>query len=480
MISFLRQIFEVNRFIILSVYGQVFFVLGIAIGVQSRRHSRLALARNFPWLAAFGIAHALHEWGDLFIPLQSFYLPPALVNLLRALQVALLASSFGLLFQFGVEMLRPLKGKWIAFRLLPLGLLTAWGWWAYMILLPLSKDIMEWHATVNALARYLIGLPGGLLAAYSFYRQKRVLASVQWIKPRLLRFFDLATLCLVLYGIAGGLIVPPAPFFPANRLNTQLVERALLVPVEVWRGLVGLMLTLAVIRILDIFRIEIDRQLAFMEEQAVLLHERARIGRELHDGTLQSVYAVGLLLRSLERECKRRNVDRVLELTHQSIEMLDRAIAEMRQYIGTLRAQPTVKSVVQGLEELVKQGPLQHLAEVELQVDIPENRTLEPSQVGHILAIVNEALSNVARHAEAQHVRIKAEATPEGLCIQIADDGRGFTQDYVQGYGLRTMYERTRLLNGTLSIVSTPGRGTTLTLKIPWEQKDEALTVVSG
>ena len=78
----LAELFETNRVIVLTVYGQVFFVLGLAIALQSLKRSTLALARPLPWLAAFGIVHGFHEWGYLFIPIQSGYLPPSLTEAL--------------------------------------------------------------------------------------------------------------------------------------------------------------------------------------------------------------------------------------------------------------------------------------------------------------------------------------------------------------------------------------------------------------
>jgi TRAP-type C4-dicarboxylate transport system permease small subunit len=103
-----REFFDLNQTIILFVYGQVFFVLGLAITWQSRRHSRLDLARSLGWLGAFGLAHGLHEWGDIFIPIQAEYLSQGWIETLLLLQVCLLALSFAFLFQFGVETLRPL------------------------------------------------------------------------------------------------------------------------------------------------------------------------------------------------------------------------------------------------------------------------------------------------------------------------------------------------------------------------------------
>lgn len=122
----LRGWFAANRPLIFFVYGQVFFVMGLAIALQSRRYSRLDLARDLRWLAGFGIAHGLHEWGDLFIPIQAAFLPPAFVHTLRSAQNILLAVSYLCLLQFGVELLRPRpQGPGWA-RLAPAALFFVW------------------------------------------------------------------------------------------------------------------------------------------------------------------------------------------------------------------------------------------------------------------------------------------------------------------------------------------------------------------
>src|SRR5215510_1715264 len=105
----LREFFALNRPLVLFVYGQTFFTLGLAIFLQSRRHSRLRLARDLRWLAAFGILHGLHEWGGVFIPIQSTYLPQPYIDVLQALQVVILATSFVCLMIFGAV---TLQSRW--------------------------------------------------------------------------------------------------------------------------------------------------------------------------------------------------------------------------------------------------------------------------------------------------------------------------------------------------------------------------------
>ena len=161
----LYEFFRLNRDIILFVYGLGFFVLGFAIVLQTQQSSRLELARSLRWLAAFGITHAFNEWGDLFIPLQAQYLDDSMVRLLLIAQIVLLTISFTCLLEFGLSVLRPFNGaSWM--QGVPTLLLAFWAFLVFFILPPFQSDMESWHHTANALARYFIGLPGGLLAAY--------------------------------------------------------------------------------------------------------------------------------------------------------------------------------------------------------------------------------------------------------------------------------------------------------------------------
>ena len=479
MIQFLREMFAANQPIILSVYGQVFFVLALAIALQSWRHSRIALARSLGWLAAFGLAHALYEWGDVFIPLQSQYLPAPLIDFLRSVQAILLAISFACLFQFGVEALRPLPGRWRLVRYGPAMVLLLWVAWAFGPALTAATDVPRWHATITVWARYAIGFPGSLMAAYGLWRQAHQIATGMQM-PHIQRALRVAALALAGYSVMAGLVVRPAPFFPANALNTTWLEELLLIPVPIVRGLFGLVLTVAVIRSLEAFRVELDRRLVSMEEAQVLATERDRIGREIHDGTLQTIYAAGLLLQTVERDLPPDGQHALQGRLRQSVQLLNQAVADIRGYIGALRSAPNSRSLTAGLHELAHDRHLRSLMDVSLALDIPEGQSLAPGQIGQLLAIANEALSNVARHAKATRVRLSATVRDGRLRLEIQDNGHGLPVDYVVGYGLRNMHERARLLGGELSIDSLPGRGTTVSVDVPWRKEDERFATRAG
>ena len=462
----LRDFFELNRIVVLFMYGQVFFVIGLAIALQSRRHSHLELARSLGWLAAFGIAHGLHEWALIFIPIQATYLNTASLSLLQVLQVVLLALSFGFLFQFGAELVREC---WSWVITIPLVIMVGWGLWFVLPGLALSGEFAIWHKQASIWARYLIGFPGGLLAAYGLRHQAE-----RYIKPlnltHIYRTLRMAGLALGAYAILGGLIVPAADFFPANWLNETRLVDWLGIPAPVFRSFTGLVIAVTIIRALEVFDLETDQLIEQMESEQNLMAERDRIGRELHDGTIQQVYTAGLIVESARRKVADETV--VAQRLDRAMTALDEAITGLRAYMGNLRTQPATLSLVEGLRQQTINPRLTALMEIDLTLELPESAELSPLRTTHVLSILNEALANAARHAQARHVHVQATQAAGQFALTIRDDGRGFSdKPNKNGYGLRNMRDRARLLGGALRITSQPNQGTQIVLLAPWEEK---------
>ena len=465
MITVIRNFFDLNYELVLFVYGQVFFVLGLAIALQSRRHSRLELARSLPWLALFGISHGLHEWGHLLIPIQATYLNDFMLGLMFIIQVLLLGISFVALFQFGVALLRP-RWPWLQRVLLVL----AAGWTAFILIRGLLApgSIGLWQQEASILARYLLGLPGAMLAAFGLRYQ-----AVRQIKPlqmrRIYETLRLAGLALGAYAFFAGLVVPAGDFFPANWLNQSFLVQWTGVPAPVFRSLTGLVLVITIIRAMEVFDLEVDRLIEEMEIEQSLAAERERIGRELHDGAIQRVYTAGLIIESARRKVGDDTL--VGQRLDRAMTALNEAIGSLRTYMSELRAEPSAQSLVEGLHEVANDPRVSTLMHVELVTDVPETTNFNPAQVSHILAIVSEALANVARHAQARTVTVRATCENGQLILSVADDGIGFENGASRsGYGLRNMRDRARLLGGELTIDAEPGRGTRVTLVAPWEE----------
>lgn len=465
--EFLRTFFALNRDIVFFAYGLVFFVLGLAIALQSRSYSRLDLARSLKWLAAFGFTHGFHEWGDLFIPIQSIYMSDITVEMLHVVHLLLLAASYAFLFEFGVALLRPLDTK---LKLNGVSTLLM-AIWIFVVFFPLRRifpDSDMWYNTSNALARYFIGFPGGLLAAYGLriHAFQRILPLNV---PDIVKMLRFAGLMLACYAVFGGLIAPPAPIFPANSFNSVSFEQALIAPPPVFRSLIGLGLVIAIIRALEIFDVETDRMIESMEQSQILAVERNRIARDLHDGAIQKVYTAGLLVESARKLADEGNPalsERLLKVEN----VLNDAIHDLRGYMSELQPRPSEESIEKGLEKLAKDPRFHPLVDIKLDLDIHSPDSFSATGVEHVLAIVSEALSNVIRHARASKVVISTRLHNGNFILKIQDDGVGIPEDYEAGYGLRNMRDRARLLNGNLSITDLGEKGTLITLEIPWKE----------
>ncbi len=464
MVDFLRHLISVNTVIIQFVYGLAFFVLGLAIALQSRHSSRLDIARSLGWLAAFGFVHAFVEWGDLFIPLQASYLSPAFITSLQYLHLLLLGISFACLFEFGVALLEPLRRRqWL--HVMAAALLASWFFVAFFPLRSAITDFQSWYNTGNALVRYFIGLPGGMLAAYGL-RKHTFQRIVPMNVPHIVRAMQTAGISLAAYAVASGLLVPPVSFFPGNWLNADTFSRAFIITPPILRSLIGLVIAISTIRALEIFDVETSRQIEAIQEQQLLADERERIGRDLHDGAVQKVYTAGLLVQSAQKLAPAESPLESRLAT--AVGVLNDAIRDLRQNLGELRtSSSSAVPLDKALRELAVDPRFGSLVQIRLDFDLPAAMAYSPEQSSHILAIVQEALANTVRHANARHILIQARRVDGRLMLAIEDDGTSIPQQVVEGHGLRNMRERAALLQGRLE-VRPMERGTSVVLDIPW------------
>ena len=199
-----------------------------------------------------------------------------------------------------------------------------------------------------------------------------------------------------------------------------------------------------------------------------LLNRRVQLGRELHDGVIQTVYAAGLNLSGAAALC-RFEPDRAVEILDSTRRELNNTIRELRSYIAELEpedAQETpfaesVRSVVQ-----LMTGP--HKIEVTLKVDDQSVDFLGRIQRTQLLRIVREAVSNVVRHARASLLMVEIYRHGQECTLVVRDNGDGFDLLRVErGHGLINLNARTSDLGGRCEIDSAPGRGTTVRLTFP-------------
>ena len=502
--GWLAELFETNRIIVLSIYGQVFFVTGLAVALQSRQRSQLPLARPLGWLAAFGLLHGLMEWGYLFVPIQAGWLPQSVIELLLLLQLLMKPISFALLFQFGVELLlstrtddRPVATiggqPWL--RLVPAVATLLWlvgtvaisttvasgfppdptPWLPSPEIGPAIAEVGAPLAVGDVLARAMIALPGSLLVALGL---RRTTTHVGPVASRgIATALGAASVLFVAYAILAGLVPMPAPFPPASVINARGLVDAIGIPIEVLRSMTGLAIAVAVIWSLELFEHETDRALADARRSELLLRERERIGRDLHDGIIQSIYAAGLHLEQAaaelgtEREPARERIGTVMG-------ELNRITGDIRSTIFDLRSgEVEIKDAEAIVLAVADELQAHTLVKLDISSEGLFRPRLQPEQAEQLHRIVTEAFSNVLRHAHASTVTVRMSCTRRRFRLEIRDNGVGFSPNSVaagegrgrrgRAQGLANIKRRAELLDAGFEIRSSPGHGTLLSLTMP-------------
>lgn len=205
-------------------------------------------------------------------------------------------------------------------------------------------------------------------------------------------------------------------------------------------------------------------ELSEQNGRLILLEERERVARELHDGTIQSLYAIGMQLQliRLSQTTPDTNLATI-------IGTLDDVIEDIRSYIMNLKVTNYEQQTIQQmLEDVVAR--LHIPPSLAVTVDAPRRIAPFPPPVMEAVSqITTEALSNAVRHADADHVRITAVESEEVFQLIVEDDGQGFNnaQSDHEGLGLRNIQQRARIHGGSIRIQTSKSTGTRVILTIP-------------
>jgi signal transduction histidine kinase len=199
-----------------------------------------------------------------------------------------------------------------------------------------------------------------------------------------------------------------------------------------------------------------------------LVEDRERIAKELHDGVIQALFAVGL---SLQGAAAIVVQPRVGDRLQDAVNEIDRVIGDLRSYIFGLR--PHVLASSRGLGEALDQiaHEFQSTSGVIVIVELDESLEAPLAEhSGHLVQLAREALSNVGRHAGAATCRVSLRRQGASAVLEVDDDGRGFDVEAAAtggGMGLGNLRGRTASIGGELVITSLPGEGTTVRVSLP-------------
>ena len=215
-----------------------------------------------------------------------------------------------------------------------------------------------------------------------------------------------------------------------------------------------------------------NARLYAQSERVSILEERHRIRMDLHDGVMQSLYGIGLLLEDVAERLHEEPEHAKAQLMR-SVDGLNAAIADLRGYVLGLRPiTASDRPLEESLELLAEQARSNALIDVDVVIveGVTERLGRERREAAYYIAA--DALGNIARHARARRVSLELSERNGDAILEIRDDGVGFTIDQAtSGHGLGNMRQRAFAVGGTLQVESAPGSGARVRLELPMSLK---------
>ncbi len=481
-------------------YGLAFFSMGLAVALEGGRGSDARLGHALRPLAGFGIIHGLNEWiemGDLLGILPGQNIAPLAW---KSLNLAILAFSFLSLTAFGASLLasneRTRRLSWTA----PLVQAALWGFG--LLILRGRYDLEVIWNIADVWSRYVLAIPASLTACAGLIAQQRAFRRAGM--ARFGRDSLFAAVAFIWYGIVGQLFTRPSALFPSTVVNEELFYHWFGFPVQILRAAAALVVAVFVIRFLRASEVETRRQISALQrvqleeaQQRETLRgelfkrvvaaqeaERQRIARELHDETGQTLTAIGLGLRGVTTTLRKdldlsaKNLRKLEGLVADSLDELQRIIADLRpSHLDDLGLPAALRWYA---------GEIQERANLNVQVEVTGTEQAITAEIKiAIFRVIQEALTNVIKHAQASSARVSLTYGERNVRVQVHDDGCGFNVQRVgaadrPSWGLTGMRERASLLGGEFILDSQIGAGTQICISIPYQlnglsEKEEAL-----
>lgn len=220
-----------------------------------------------------------------------------------------------------------------------------------------------------------------------------------------------------------------------------------------------------------------NAQLYRKTQELAVVQERERFGMALHDGIMQSVYASGLSLQEAQRQLNGQNREAGKRID-QAIETLSQVLRDLRNYIMGLRTgRFQGQDLTTSLAQLARELRANTLMNVHFS---PPAKTailnLAEPETDEVLLIVQEALNNVRKYAQAHNVDLMLDRKDDQIALEIRDDGIGFDTEPAAGAtgnGLRNMRERVQNLGGSFELSSKIGKGTNIQISVPLSQSEK-------
>jgi signal transduction histidine kinase len=202
-----------------------------------------------------------------------------------------------------------------------------------------------------------------------------------------------------------------------------------------------------------------------------VVEERQRIGMDLHDGIIQSIYAVGLTIENADAQIADGELGPARTQLRHALDALNATTRDIRTYILDLRPRRFQgDNLVVGLERLLDEFKANTLLQVSLVAEPGADRALTPEARLALFHIAQEALSNAAKHSRASRVDVRLVRETDNSVLSVSDNGRGMAasrSERLPGHGLANMQDRARAIGGEFNVGPAEGGGTELRVSVP-------------
>jgi signal transduction histidine kinase len=467
--SVYMNLYTGHQYILLFfVYGLAFYSMGISALLQhTHGDSSFPLLKSIKYLGGFGIIHGTVEW-LLMILIADIY--PQYDPMITELAILLNALSFTFLWIFGIKLFEYNEKVKKILKNLPWIVFLIWSACYYIIPLMYEGDILSKRWLQSMTSRYFIGFPAGMITSAALYRNAKTMLDMGFTKVAL-KTKGLAVL-FATYAILAGLIVKRMDFFPASIINKELFHAVLGVPVELGRAVAAVGITVLFVGIIDVFKWETNKKIAILTEQQAASMERRRLGKELHDVILQDLFVTGLQVENmLEDEISPAQKENLIDMK----ESLNNTIGRIRGFLETVSSRKMeIEDLKYQLHGLIHNFEKTCHMPIQLNYEVPDITLghLSSEKLTQIYYIVQEAMNNAIKHGKATKLIVTINTTLKYVVATVQDDGQGFDTkeiDHANGYGLFSMRERAKSVNGVLEIDSSES-GTVICVSIPWEE----------
>ncbi len=442
-------------------------------------------------LAVFGLLHGCHEWIEMF--LISGWFDFDNTRLWHWLDMGLLVVSFSSLLVFGIWIISlqmalssNQRARMTVVVIIYVLLVLVIGAWA-------SLGNYDWFQFCDALGRYSLAVPGAAIAGIALQRQSGKLEHrlLKGLRPALQN----AGWGFIIYALTQ-IFVSKQAFFPADRLNTVSFLEMFGFPIQAVRVAMAVIITVSLIWAAQLVDKERHRQFLAAQEsrietlnclerelrtresmrQDLLRHivvaqedERARISRELHDESAQILTAFSFHLAAIRNATPTKasilpQVEQLQLLCRQLSTGIYRLVRDLRPaQLDDLGLTPALQYQC---DEVFNRSGLKVRLEV-----VGERRRLDKLVETVLYRVAQEALTNVARHAEVNEAYMKVTFQPDQVSLKVVDSGKGFHQeDFSPGrrtWGVEGMRERAESVDGSFLLHSTSGIGTEVEIIVP-------------